>query len=233
MFFLLFSLHSDVLFGSYYLSYLIPGLIWYHEHLGMMLDHVLLSFLRFDLLHLDSVLGDEVLGSWSHLDFLILECSIHTLLGSCFREVFCAVLHILDGCVLGFSTTWECLIFLLLEHWWFIFTFCGKSRWLATAEVQRPVMETRRYVQKFCCRSDRCVLGLPEKNKKTQTLHTTSDMSRKIPVFCFTPFFFLRILCFFFALDSIEVGYSEDTFVGRSIGWGFDDIQDLSRKILI
>ena len=63
--------------------------------------------------------------------------------------------------------------------------------------------------------------------KKTQTLHITADMSRKIPVFCFTLSFYLFILCFFFPLDSIEVGYSEVKFVGRSSGWCFYYIQDL------
>ena len=42
-------------------------------------------------------------------------------------------------------------------------------------------------------------------------------MSGKIPVFCFAPFFWTYFV--FFAVESIEVGYSEIKFVGRRRGW--------------
>ena len=96
----------------------------------------------------------------------------------------------------------------------------------------------------FFLRSDRCVLGLPEKNKKTQTLHTTSDISKNTS-FLFYAFFFSAYFVFFFVVDSIEFGYSDVKFVGRSSGrfgasmtlktqadlwWNYDNLKNLTHR---
>ena len=57
------------------------------------------------------------------------------------------------------------------------------------AEVQRPVLGINRYVENSNKCNERQDLGLPEKKNKKLTPRSTSGIHRKIPVFCFTPFF--------------------------------------------
>ena len=85
------------------------------------------------------------------------------------------------------------------------------------AEVQRPVLGINHYVQNLNKYSDRQVLGLPEKNEKTNTPQYVRHVWKNTSFFFYFQFF-LRILCFS-VVQFIEVGYSEVKFVGRRSKW--------------
>ena len=104
-FFFFASLHSDVLYGSYYPCYPRPELIWHHELVGEMSDLFPFNFFFVLTGTVCIELGDYVLTSWSHQEFLMLEYGVRPLPGYWFTEL--SVLHLIFqmvACLVAYTT---------------------------------------------------------------------------------------------------------------------------------